>query len=235
MTSELDVSPVDGAAEMRQGWIEKVASTLLSYRESAEPVGAPNEMISDAAHKAFKVSTALGLIPGPLGVAAILPEVAVLTRLQINLIYRIAKYHGRDESADSTIVLLILANVLGVAGGEVLIRRAGSTLSRKVGELTDHQEPRQEDRHPHYRHGRREGSRPLDPNVDCSLVRLSVPVAHPEDRERGGQDPFPADSERCSGKLKTRTFTRRFRFLSISRPHPLRHSSVLFPGLTSCL
>jgi len=113
---------------MRQGWIEKVASTLLSYRESAEPVGAPNEMISDAAHKAFKVSTALGLIPGPLGVAAILPEVAVLTRLQINLIYRIAKYHGRDESADSTIVLLILANVLGVAGGEVLIRRAGSTL-----------------------------------------------------------------------------------------------------------
>jgi len=128
VTSELDVSPADGAAEMRQGWIEKVASTLLSYRESAEPVGAPNEMISDAAQKAFKVSTALGLIPGPLGVAAILPEVAVLTRLQINLIYRIAKYHGRDESADSTIVLLILANVLGVAGGEVLIRRAGSTL-----------------------------------------------------------------------------------------------------------
>ena len=128
MTSESGVSQAAGAAEMRQGWIEKVASTLLSYRECADPVGAPNEMISDAARKAFKVSAALGLIPGPLGVAAILPEVAVLTRLQINLIYRIAKYHGRDESADSAIVLLILANVLGVAGGEVLIRRAGSTL-----------------------------------------------------------------------------------------------------------
>ncbi len=113
---------------MRQGWVEKVASTLLSYRECAEPVGVPAEMISDAAQKAFKISTALGLIPGPLGVAVILPEVAALTKLQINLIYRIAKYHGRDEAADSTIVLLILANVLGVAGGEVLIRRVGSTL-----------------------------------------------------------------------------------------------------------
>jgi hypothetical protein len=92
-------------AGTRQGWIEKVVSTLLSYRESTEPVGPPVEMIGDAARKAFKISTALGLIPGPLGVAAILPEVAALTRLQVNLIYRIAKYHGRDETADSTIVL----------------------------------------------------------------------------------------------------------------------------------
>ena len=131
MALESGVSQVDGASDERQGWIEKIASTLLSYREGAEPMGTPEEMIAEASRKAFKISTALGLIPGPMGVAAILPEVAVLTRLQINLIYRIAKYHGRGETVDSTIVLLILANVLGVAGGEVLARRVGSTLVKR--------------------------------------------------------------------------------------------------------
>ena len=131
MALESGVSQVDGTSGERQGWIEKIASTLLSYKEGAEPVGAPEEMIAEASRKAFRISTALGLIPGPLGVAAILPEVAVLTRLQINLIYRIAKYHGKDEAVDSTIVLLILGNVLGVAGGEVLVRRVGSTLVKR--------------------------------------------------------------------------------------------------------
>lgn len=131
MPLETGMSQTGGTAGQRQGWIDRVASTLLSYRDGAEPVGAPQEMIVEAASKAFKISTALGLIPGPVGVAAILPEVAVLTRLQINLIYRIAKYHGRDEGVDSTIVLLILANVLGVAGGEVLVRRVGSTLVKR--------------------------------------------------------------------------------------------------------
>ncbi len=128
MGLELDVPSVEAIANERQGWIDKVVSTLLSYKEGAEPVGTPEEMISEAARKAFKVSTALGLIPGPLGIAVILPEVAVLTRLQINLIYRIAKHHRREETVDRTIVLLIVANVLGLAGGEALVRKVGGTL-----------------------------------------------------------------------------------------------------------
>jgi hypothetical protein len=85
-------------------------------------------MIDEAAQKAFKISTALGLLPGPIGFISILPEVVALTKLQINLIYRIARHYDRAEMVDKEIVLLILANVLGVAGGETLIRRAGTTL-----------------------------------------------------------------------------------------------------------
>ncbi len=111
-----------------QNWLEKILSSLLSYKDEAGRFGTPDEMIDEAAQKAFKISTALGLIPGPIGFVSILPEVVALTKLQLNLIYRIAGHYGRTEMVDKEIVLLILANVLGVAGGETLIRRAGTTL-----------------------------------------------------------------------------------------------------------
>jgi hypothetical protein len=118
---------MDAIAE-RQNWLEKILSNLLSYKDGEERDGTPDEMIEEAGRKAFKISTALGLIPGPIGFVSILPEVVALTKLQINLIYRIARHYDRAEEVDKEIVLLILANVLGVAGGEALIRKAGSAL-----------------------------------------------------------------------------------------------------------
>lgn len=87
-----------------------------------------DDFIDEAAARAFKISTALGLIPGPIGFAGILPEVVALTRLQINLIYRVARCYGKVETVNTEIVLLILANAMGVAGGETLIRKAGMAL-----------------------------------------------------------------------------------------------------------
>lgn len=118
---------MDAIAE-QQNWLEKVLSSLLSYKDGEEPEGTPDEMIEEAARKAFRISTALGLIPGPIGFVTILPEVVTLTKLQINLIYRIARHYGRAEEVDKEIVLLILANVMGVAGGGALVRKAGSLL-----------------------------------------------------------------------------------------------------------
>ncbi len=119
---------MDNGAQERQNWIEKTIYSLLSYKQDGEPTGTPEEMIDEAGQKAFKISTALGLIPGPLGMAVILPEVAALTRLQINLIHRIAGHHRKQEHVSRELVLLILGNALGVAVGESLVRRVGSAL-----------------------------------------------------------------------------------------------------------
>ena len=118
--------PATDAAGDHLNWFEKTISSLLSSKDGAEQLGTPEEMIDEAGQKAFKISTALGLIPGPIGVLGILPEVAALTRLQINLIYRIARHYDRAEIVNKEIVLLIFANVMGVAGGEALIRRVGT-------------------------------------------------------------------------------------------------------------
>ncbi len=119
---------MEGAPQERQNWIEKTIDSLLSHKQDGESTGTPEEMIDEAGQKAFKISTALGLIPGPLGMAAILPEIAALTRLQINLIHHIAGHHRKQEKVSRELVLLILGNALGVAAGESLVRRVGSAL-----------------------------------------------------------------------------------------------------------
>jgi len=122
------------AIEEEKNWLEKVLSSLSVRGEESEVRGVDSasrsveEMIEEAARKAFRISTALGLIPGPLGMATILPEVGALTRLQVNLIRKIARHHGKEHKVNKELVLLILANVTGVTAGEILLRRAGTSL-----------------------------------------------------------------------------------------------------------
>jgi hypothetical protein len=118
-------SDADG---MRQNWLDNVISSFLSSSDDGEPLGTPEEMTAEAAQKVFTISTSLGLVPGPLGMATILPEVVALAKLHINLIHRIARHHNRQQHVSREIVLLILANVMGVAVGEVLVRKIGTVL-----------------------------------------------------------------------------------------------------------
>jgi hypothetical protein len=114
-------------------WLEKTLFSFLSYKDEDDEMNSPDsrtpqEMIDSAAARAFRVSTVLGLIPGPVGIMAILPEVVAITKIQINLIHRIARYHGKSEEVNLEMVLLILGNVFGVAAGEALTRKAGTAL-----------------------------------------------------------------------------------------------------------
>lgn len=128
---EPDRGKMEDVEQERQNWLERAISSLLSREQGAEPLATPDEMIDEAAQRAFKISTALGLVPGPIGMAIILPEVAALTKLQINLIYRIATYHKKLERVNKEIVLLILGNAMGLAAGEALVRKAGARLVAK--------------------------------------------------------------------------------------------------------
>jgi hypothetical protein len=112
-------------------WLRKTIDNVLSRKDDGEAAGTPDEMINEAAKKAFRVSTALGLIPGPIGMATIIPEVAALAGIQIRLIRRIAGYHHKQEKLSAEIVLLILGNVTGVAAGEALVRKMGAALVMK--------------------------------------------------------------------------------------------------------
>ncbi len=96
--------------------------------------GTPQEMTRSAAWKAFTVSTGAALPPGPLGWATIVPEIITVTKLQINLIYRIAKYYRQEQKVNSTILMLIFANEAGLALGRSLTRRVADRLIiRAVG------------------------------------------------------------------------------------------------------
>jgi hypothetical protein len=123
--------PTNSAIDEEKNWLERIIFSQISHGEIGDASGPVEEMIDEAARRGFQISTALGLVPGPLGMATILPEVAVLARLQINLIRRIALHHGKENKVNKELVLLIMANATGVAAGEIMLRRVGTTLVLK--------------------------------------------------------------------------------------------------------
>lgn len=111
--------------ELQSGnWL---ADLVLSFKpDSIEVTGTPAEMTHAAAWKAFSVSAAASVVPGPLGWATIVPELLAVTKIQINLIYAIAKSHGQEGVVDAGLVLLLLGSNAGIAGkyglGHILTR-----------------------------------------------------------------------------------------------------------------
>ncbi len=109
-------------------WFISLLTKVAGRREEAVADGSPEVMTRRVARRAFQISTAAAAIPGPAGFAAILPEVAALTKLQVELIYRIAAYYGKHEKVNTTLILLIFGNALGISLGHGVIRRVEERL-----------------------------------------------------------------------------------------------------------
>lgn len=101
---------------------------LMSFAPSTvEPNGqTPEQLTSAASWKAFTISTAAALPPGPIGLVTIVPEIIAVTKIQMNLIYSIAAYHGNQGKLNHTLVVLIFANEAGLFVGRQLLKKAGA-------------------------------------------------------------------------------------------------------------
>jgi hypothetical protein len=113
-------------------WFFDLLMKVAPKPEEVIVTGTPEEMIKEAAKKSFWVSTTLSSVPGPFGLATILPEIGAVTKVQINLVYKIAKYYKNLGTINQSIVLLIFANALGLAIGNQLVRRVGVRLVIKA-------------------------------------------------------------------------------------------------------
>lgn len=101
---------------------------LMSFAPSnvTDSGQSPEDLTSTASWKAFGISTAAALPPGPIGWATIVPELIAVTKIQMNLIYSIAAHHGKQGKLNSTLVVLIFANEAGLAVGRQLVKKAGT-------------------------------------------------------------------------------------------------------------
>ena len=113
-------------------WFERVLENALNtLRPDPDEItvdGSPRKMIRKASRIAFLMSTGAGIPSGPVGLATIIPEVVALTRLQISLIFKVAKFHQQEAKVNKTIILAVLGVAMGVVLKHALINKVGTRI-----------------------------------------------------------------------------------------------------------
>jgi hypothetical protein len=99
-----------------------------------------DQLISNYAMMNAGISGAAAIIPGPLGMLSVVPEIIAVTRNQIAMIYDIGASYGQEKSINKELLMAIFAaaagsgtiGVLTIRGSQVLIRRASLQVMQKL-------------------------------------------------------------------------------------------------------
>jgi len=133
-----------GISDSFQGKIENAISegvdSVVRSREkhySQSPSKIPNKgsidsMISSTANLNAAISGGASLIPGPWGMAAVIPELVAVINRQLTLIYDIGAAHGKQKQITKELVLGIMISGLGSSAGSLLTIHGSKVLVRRV-------------------------------------------------------------------------------------------------------
>ena len=123
-------------AEKMMGSFDSVISSRSTYYdENPDKIPAPSDIpaiINSCATKNALKSGGVALLPGPLGMAVALPEIALLIRSQLAMVYDIGVAHGKGKVLNKELLAGIFLSALGsgatgllvMQGGKVLVQRA---------------------------------------------------------------------------------------------------------------
>jgi uncharacterized protein (DUF697 family) len=89
-------------------------------------------LIQSSAIKNAAISGGASLIPGPWGMLAVVPELVLVTRSQIELIYDIAAAHGKKEMITPELLLGVFISAIGTGAGTVLVMHGSKYLVRRA-------------------------------------------------------------------------------------------------------
>jgi len=78
------------------------------------------------------ISGGASLIPGPWGMAAVVPELVVVIRNQIQMIYDIGAAHGKSEQITKELLMGIFISALGSSAGSLLTIHGTKILVRRA-------------------------------------------------------------------------------------------------------
>lgn len=136
-----------GLSEKLGGVFDSVIAGGGSYyvsRPSKQPSPADvNDIISSCANRCALIAGGAGLIPGPFGMAAAIPEIILILRGQINMIYDLAVAHGRKAVITKELLLAVTMSAMGSSstgliamhGGKVLVKRASLRVIQKIVQM----------------------------------------------------------------------------------------------------
>lgn len=123
-------------AEKMMGTFDLVLSDRRTYySEHPDKVPSPSAIpaiINSYATMNMAVSGSISLIPGPWGMAAAIPEVAILIRNQLAMIYDIGVAHGKWKVLNKELLAGVFVSAMGVSAGGLLVMQGGKVLVRRT-------------------------------------------------------------------------------------------------------
>ena len=143
-TQELFAKLTTQIAAGLEGAFEHVALTRRAHFEENPQLRPSKRDLDDImtryANQNFVIAGAANLIPGPLGMLAAVPELTLILRNQIQMIYDLGVAHGKEAHLTPTTLLGVFASVLGgatiglasVHGGRLLIKRASLRVIQRI-------------------------------------------------------------------------------------------------------
>jgi uncharacterized tellurite resistance protein B-like protein len=118
--------------------IEKAVGMVIDEREThytnnpAPTKEVIEKMITNYSNTNAVISGGTGLIPGPLGMAASVPEIILIIRNQLTMVYDIAKANGHTEITRE-LMLGVFISAMGNATGNLLIIQGQRIVVKRVG------------------------------------------------------------------------------------------------------
>lgn len=131
-------------AEFLEGAFESVQLTRRQHFEQHENkrpnIGDVSKIISSYANQNALIAGAANLVPGPLGALTIFPEITLIIRNQIQMIYDLGVAYGKEAHLSSQTLLAIFSTALGgstisiatVRGGQFLVKRTSLRVLQQI-------------------------------------------------------------------------------------------------------
>ena len=113
--------------------IDQVVTERKNYYENnpAPTLESLNGIISSCANKNAVISGGVGLIPGPWGMVAAIPEILAVVRNQLMMVYDISKAHGQDIGKE--VLISILFGAIGNGATSLLVVQGQKVMAKRVG------------------------------------------------------------------------------------------------------
>ena len=119
--------------------LEDLFTSVITERRafySKNPGAVPRQanvgdIIGGYANNNALISGSISLIPGPLGMAAALPELVLVFRNQLQMVCDIGRAMGKDREMSTELLLGIFARSLGVGAMGVMTIHSGKVLVRR--------------------------------------------------------------------------------------------------------
>ena len=105
------------------------------YRENPGAIPAKEQvsgLIAKCANINSVISGGASLVPGPFGMLAVVPELTLVIKNQIELIYDITRAYGQKEPADASLLLAIFVQAMGTSAGSLIVLHGGKYVVKRA-------------------------------------------------------------------------------------------------------